>query len=330
MEFKLSKRQNQYLKLIIEEFIETGNPVSSQLLIGKNQLNISSATVRSEMYILEKLNLIQKINTSSGRIPSTIGYQYYVDNLIDIANQDYYKLKTELSSIFSKRFIGIDNTINEAINQIAQITGLTLITSEASNNELLKSIQLVPINNKTATIVIVTSTGSVKSKSILINEKININDLKIAIRLFQERLIDTPLRELTKKVLLLKELLIEKVMNFELIIQEFANKVFNFHFNNDPKIYGEANIIKQSHISRQQLVKIISLLSKKSIWDSIESQSRNSNLRIQIDDNTSIISKKIITNNKEREISIVGSNRTKYKQAIQILNLLENHLNNQN
>ena len=171
---------------------------------------------------------IHKVNTSSGRVPSTLGYKYYVENLID--QKDNKKLEQKLAMIFSKRTSGIEITISEAIKKIVEITELTIISSIRKMDETLKSIQLVPLNYEKATIIIVTSLGRVESKIISLNDNIRINDIKVAVRLFQERLINTPLNDLKDKSNLLKVILMDKVVNLELIIQEFITKIFNFHF----------------------------------------------------------------------------------------------------
>ena len=78
----LTKRQNEILKIIVLEYIKLAKPVSSNLIC--DELNCSSATVRSEMSSLEELGLLEKTHTSSGRIPSEAGYRYYVDNLMEL------------------------------------------------------------------------------------------------------------------------------------------------------------------------------------------------------------------------------------------------------
>ena len=322
----LTERQKRYLKLIITDFITYGEPLGSHSFIKKYKLSISSATVRHEMNVLEGAGFIHKVNTSSGRVPSTLGYKYYVENLID--DKDNKKLEQKLAMIFSKRTSGIEITISEAIKKIVEITDLTIISSIRKTDETLKSIQFVPLDYKKGTIIIVTSLGRVESKIISLNDNIKINDIKVAVRLFQERLIDTPLNDLKDKSSLLKGILMDKVVNLELVIQEFITKIFNFHFKNKSSIYGEKNIINKKDISREQIIKLISLLDKKSIWDSIENQTKDEdNLKILIsDDNTSIISQKLEFDNNSREISIIGGNRLQYANAIHVLKIIERFL----
>ncbi len=73
----LTKRQELVLKLIVNEFVKTADPVGSKTLA--NLLKVSSATIRNEMVGLEELGLIEKTHTSSGRVPSDAGYHYYIE-----------------------------------------------------------------------------------------------------------------------------------------------------------------------------------------------------------------------------------------------------------
>ena len=82
MSMFLTQRQQEVLKLIVEEYIQSVKPVSSNLLCKK--LHCSSATVRFEMAALEEEGLLEKTHTSSGRIPSEAGYRFYVDHLMTL------------------------------------------------------------------------------------------------------------------------------------------------------------------------------------------------------------------------------------------------------
>ena len=72
------KRKDYILKLIVQHFIKTAQPVGSKTLIEEYDLQYSSATIRAEMNALEQEGLLEKTHTSSGRVPSSQGYQYYI------------------------------------------------------------------------------------------------------------------------------------------------------------------------------------------------------------------------------------------------------------
>ena len=77
----MDNRQKQLLKVIVETYVKSVKPVGSKSLCEK--FNLSSATIRNEMAILEDLGYIEKNHISSGRIPSEKGYRYYVENLME-------------------------------------------------------------------------------------------------------------------------------------------------------------------------------------------------------------------------------------------------------
>ena len=78
----LNDRKKEILQAIIEEYIQTAEPVSSNAIVQKYNLDYSSATVRNEMADLEKLGFLDKPHTSAGRVPSAKGYRFYVDELL--------------------------------------------------------------------------------------------------------------------------------------------------------------------------------------------------------------------------------------------------------
>ena len=78
----LSNRQKLILKAIVEEYVESNEPVGSKVLTEKPYLDFSSATIRYDMQDLEENGYLEKTHTSSGRVPSQKGYRYYVDNLV--------------------------------------------------------------------------------------------------------------------------------------------------------------------------------------------------------------------------------------------------------
>ena len=79
----LDDRKKKVLQAIVEEYVNTAEPVSSNALTKNHGLDYSSATIRNEMAELEKCGYLDKTHTSSGRIPSEKGYRYYVDELLN-------------------------------------------------------------------------------------------------------------------------------------------------------------------------------------------------------------------------------------------------------
>ena len=108
----LTNRQSLILKVIVEDFIQSAEPVGSKTLMTKYELPYSSATIRNEMMLLEEKGLLEKTHTSSGRVPSTLGYRYYVENLMNVELNDYERY--ELQTVFRDERGSMDDVIQKS------------------------------------------------------------------------------------------------------------------------------------------------------------------------------------------------------------------------
>ena len=111
----LSARQLLIFKCIVEEFVETAEPVGSKTLMTKYMLPYSSATIRNEMSFLEENGYLEKTHTSSGRVPSTQGYRFYVNTLMQPNVDD--DVKNQVAMILGDRH----RSLNEIIQESCQI-----------------------------------------------------------------------------------------------------------------------------------------------------------------------------------------------------------------
>ncbi|ENY68938.1 Heat-inducible transcription repressor HrcA [Mycoplasmopsis bovigenitalium 51080] len=323
LDFSLNDEKNKFLKLAIELYIETGQPVGSSTLIERYNIDCSSAKVRYILQELEQLGYLEKIHTSSGRVPSIMGYQYYASNLVV---HDTQTLKEKIKDIFAKRRANVEDTVREACQVISDTVGITLVTSETNESATLKSIQLVPLTENDATIVLVTSFGEVSHRTVSLDtSKCDMNDLRIAIRIFKERLIDVPILKLRQTADSLAPILASQIKNYETILESMVNNVFDFELKNKNVVYGKDKIVLADEISRPDLSKILYLIENQSIWQTIENGIEDdSNLKISVHpDHSSIITKKINDEGKIKEISLVGSNRMDYQKSMAAIKLLE-------
>ena len=322
--------KNQVLKLIVEEYIADAKPIGSVYLINKHQIQVSSATIRNVMADLEKEGLIQKSHTSSGRIPTFKGYEFYAKYLTNNVDE---QMSERIKDIFARRRSSIDGIIDEAVSIISKITKLTVITSESAAQELLKSIALTPISDELSIIVIITSSGRVDTKELRLNQQLKLNDLKIAIRIFQERLHNIPLVEIPQTIKSLEPLLRNKIKHFEQLIESFVSQIFTSYVNmSQNHVFGKSYIIQAQDIERNNLVQIIDLIEKQSIWEAIDEKNYlEENLKLEIlPSNASLISKRLNLNGHVKDISIVGPSRMDYSQAKNILNMIEKYALNLN
>lgn len=137
----LDSRKEKILQAIVEEYIETAEPVSSGNLV--KELNCSSATIRNEMAELENNGFLEKTHTSSGRIPSQKGYRYYVDQLVrddNLTKQEMEIIKERLET----KVNGLEELARIATTTLSEITHYTTVAvGPDMNNHTIIDIKFV-------------------------------------------------------------------------------------------------------------------------------------------------------------------------------------------
>ncbi len=163
---ELSDRKKLILKAIIEAHIETGEPVGSKYLTENMQIACSSATIRNEMAELEALGYLEQPHTSSGRIPSDMGYRFYVDSLSD----SYAEATSEIdgmNELMKVKMNEIDKILESASKLASSLTNYTGIAIKPRpSSAFISRFETMFLDEHNFIIVMLTSGGNVKSKSI--------------------------------------------------------------------------------------------------------------------------------------------------------------------
>ena len=161
---ELNDRKKLILQAIIDEYIVSAEPVGSRAISKKNELGLSSATIRNEMADLEEMGFLIQPHTSAGRIPSDVGYRFYVNSLMH-----RYKLGVEaieqLQEELKGRISRLDRAVMKAGYLAAAMTDYTtVISTPVGEKTEIKKLDLVPISDDTVMLILVTRT--VKSRVI--------------------------------------------------------------------------------------------------------------------------------------------------------------------
>ena len=193
-ENRLSNRQKLVLKAIIEEYVSSGEPVGSKVLTEKPYLDFSSATLRNDMAYLEEIGLLEKTHTSSGRVPSELGYRYYVEHLVtrdyDVVNQ--FPL---IDKIFNDQSLNKGEMIKKAIDLLSSLTNYMTVASENRfDNTRIAKLDLVQINEYEALLLIVTNQAKDETKQIRIPQ-MGFKEFKKVIDAFDKALKNSLVRE---------------------------------------------------------------------------------------------------------------------------------------
>ena len=171
----MDERQKSLLKEIVECYIKEVRPIGSKHLCDKFQC--SSATIRNEMAILEKLGYIEKNHISSGRIPSEAGYRYYVEYLMEpkeLNGEDMLKLQT----LFSNKSLTVSDAIEKCLEIISDITNYTSVSlGKESDENVLRQVNIIPLDDVRLVALVCTDKGIVKNKHFTIPADISMGEV---------------------------------------------------------------------------------------------------------------------------------------------------------
>ena len=328
----LSKRQKEILKLIVMNYIKLAHPVPSSLICEK--LKCSSATVRNEMMTLEEMGYLEKTHTSSGRVPSEMGYRYYVDNLMELKElngEEVYRLQT----IFDNKQLILSDVIEKSLEIVSDMTSYTsVILDEKSHDNKLKEISIVPISNTEMVVLVVTDKGYVEHKELRIND-INLEEIKKTVKLINDLVIGTPIDEVSSKLEFeIKPKFAEYVQKHEMIynalydiFQDMSSK------SKEVNVVGKNNLFKHKEFNDVDKIQDMFLkLEDKETMLSIEETNDNNDINIYIGretnlgDDVTVIKTNYKTNKDNGTIAIIGPKRMEYSKVVNLLEYIKKQI----
>ena len=166
---ELDERKMTILRAIIQNYLETGEPVGSRTISKYTDLNLSSATIRNEMSDLEEMGYIVQPHTSAGRIPTDKGYRLYVDMLMQDKQMELDNMKLELNAKSEK----LDSILKEAAKVIAVNTNYaSMITAPRYHKHRIKFLQLTQVDPESLLTVIILDGNIVKNNLIHTDEEL--------------------------------------------------------------------------------------------------------------------------------------------------------------
>lgn len=164
----MNERKKKILHSIISEYIKSAEPIGSRHVAKSLDIGLSSATIRNEMADLEEMGYLEQPHTSAGRIPSDKGYRLYVDSLMNDYELTVNDL-TALGGVLEWRLGQLDKIIKRASVILSELTNYTaVLTTPEMKRGAIKTVELVPVDNSSALIILVTNEGVMKHKRVLL------------------------------------------------------------------------------------------------------------------------------------------------------------------
>lgn len=198
---ELSERKKKLLRVIVEEYIRTAEPIGSKAIAAMPDINFSSATIRNEMAELTQMGLLEQPHTSAGRIPSAAGYRFYIDELMQIKHLTTDEAK-RLNQAMDLKLQEFDKTLSQVGKLVSRLTNLpAYAVSAASSSPTVKRFDLIMAESHSFILVVMTSGDVVKNKLIKLPLDVSEQDIKLLSAVLNASLVDLPASEFSPELL---------------------------------------------------------------------------------------------------------------------------------
>ncbi len=330
---KLDDRKKKILSSVIEDYIISAEPVGSKTLVEKYNLEYSSATIRNEMKLLEEEGYLEQPHVSAGRIPSTKGYRYYVDNLMKEKNLSMLDINY------------IDNTITgygdteKLLEQAADVVSKILLRPTVltlKSADLLEHIKIVKISEKLLLVVIMSQNGTVKDCIAKLTDTIPDERIDELSEVLNKNLLGTPLENLH---IALNNVIEKELEKFSTILGDISEGI-KYGLSKDRKKLNAnvESILDLPEFSDVEKAKnFVNVLSTKDIIDSTIEKIEEGNLGIIIGSESKELLLKDYTivslsvGDEEKpvgKISVIGPKRMDYSKTVATLKYINSKFKN--
>ncbi|MBA2286962.1 MAG: heat-inducible transcription repressor HrcA [Ktedonobacteraceae bacterium] len=281
MTIPLSSRKQQILRALVEEYIYTATPVASETLVRKYGFGYSSATVRHELAGLEEAKLIYQPHTSAGRVPTDLGYRYFVEHLMQES-----ALSLDEQRLIRHQFYQVQDQLDQWVRLTASVMARLLhsaavMTPPRANQGQLKHFEVLSVSDLSAHLVLVLADGTVRQQRLLLEAPLQQEELSAVSvhlnQLFQQKNADEVATLLRTHDLQPVERLVGTTIVH--ILEQHGNPLGDIFYRE-----GVANILEQPEYSRmgpeearsERVRKVIEVLEENRFLPVVASQLRHS------------------------------------------------------
>jgi heat-inducible transcriptional repressor len=254
----LSKRDQQVLEAVIDDYIQSGEPVGSRSISKRYGLKVSSATIRNVMADLEDLGLLSQPHTSAGRVPTDKGLRFYLDGIMK-----FKELQEEERALIRRAFKEFQGDITELLRRTSRV--LSNFCGQAGvvlwpklHTTRLKHVEFIRLRPNQVVVILISKAGMVHHSFLDLDEDIRQEELDRYGRYINELLQDVPLSEIKQR--LLEEMRNEKILFDQLYSRALTitERAFQTTFENvDIYIEGQTNLFNNpefAHVERMRRI----------------------------------------------------------------------------
>ena len=318
----MDERKLKILAAIIDEYILTGEPVGSKAIAKVPGINVSAATIRNDMSMLEQLGYLEQPHTSAGRVPTFIGYRLYIDKLMKIEQLSESERSKLDDMLGQEENLTEESIIQSAGKALAELTKCaTVVANAAPKFSVITKVDVVPTGKRLYLILLITSNGSIKNKACRLEFDLNDEQLDFFAHYIQENLQGVSIETLSEERM---NQLITALGAYMITLAPLVKGLCELSrdlLQNELTISGEKNLLSCTEFDKNDIVKFIehkdefaALLNDSfSGIQVVFSEEKND---FVISNSSMIVSKYHKGNKNAGSLGIIGPMRLNYSQII--------------
>jgi len=277
---ELEGRRREILKLIIDDYILTAEPIGSETVRDRHHLGVSSATVRSEMAVLEGLGFLHQPHPSAGRVPTDQGYRVYVDSMLQeeqVPASERTRIRRTLAAA------ELDRAVEQAARALAVVTDCaSVIAAPRHDRQVIRHLHLIPLAPRRALVVVVTDAEVFEGKTVEFDQAMAAEECDALSQEISRRIAGRPLADLTDRLL---DRVIGEATLHQRVLDQVGRLLREQILHPPARVHteGKANILKQPEFQDVRRAQpVLSALEREDIVDNLFREEGGDRVRVTI------------------------------------------------
>lgn len=332
----LNDRKRKILQIIIEDYIETAEPVGSRTIARKHDLGLSPATIRNEMSDLELLGYLEQPHTSAGRVPSALAYRLYVDSMQEPGNLTEND-RALINSWYKERIRSMDDIFKSTAKILSRMTqNVSLVVANKNSRARFQYLRFLPLNERQAIMCIVTDDGAMDSGLIELPVDMDMGQLDYLAGKMSNLLKNRKLTEITGDLL---QEVYSQVAHDDVLLASLKEAIDNIAAKNkEQKVFlgGAKQLLNQPEFQDVSRVKdLLGILEEEKVVKDILSAGDDSGLKVTIGSENkftgikdcSMVQATYRLNGQiVGTMAVLGPTRMEYRKVMAVMNYLHKYL----
>jgi len=256
MEYDLNERGKRILQAVVQDYIQTAEPVGSRTLAKRYNMDISPATIRNAMADLVEIGLLSQPHASAGRVPTDMGLRYYVDTILEVDD-----ISGKEQEAIDQGFSGMNPEVAQVLKHSSKVLSIVsrhlgLVLAPRFSRIVVKRLEFIRLNSRAILVVLVDRSGLIQNRIIETEEGLSQEDLDRFNRYLNDTLEGLTISEI--KVLIVEEMRREKTRFDRMVSRALAltRKVFEDEsVEDDIYIEGQTNLFNYPEFTGLEQIK---------------------------------------------------------------------------